>query len=148
MRTLVIALLACAFALAADSPYVGTWTMNKAKSTPDPNMPTLDTLTVQFRQDGPALKAIATTNGNANPEVVIDGKEQPMKTAGPNPLGATHYVATADGKTTTTVFKKDGKTVATRKSSLSPDGKTMTSVMGGTLPDGKKISSTLVFDKQ
>jgi hypothetical protein len=148
MRTLATALLTCAFALAADSPYVGTWTMNSSKSTLDPHLPKIDSLTVRFMQDGPTLKAIATMNGNENPAVLIDGKEQTVATTGPNPMGATHYVATADGTSTVTVFKKDGKTVGTRKSSVSADGKTMTSIMEGTLPDGKKVKSTIVFDKQ
>ena len=150
MRAMAIALLTCAFALAADSPFVGTWTMNKAKSTfdPNPNLPKLDSITVQFVQDGSILKAMPTVNGTASPEALLDGKEHTVASTGPNPLGATHYVSTVKGKTNVTVFKKDGKTVGTRKASISPDGKTMTAVTEGTLPDGKKLSSTIVLEKQ
>ena len=57
MRTLVIALLTCTFALAADSPFVGTWTINKSKSKLDPNGPKIESLSVQIMQDGPTLKS-------------------------------------------------------------------------------------------
>src|SRR5436190_23744062 len=151
MRTLTIALLTCAFVLAADSAHVGTWTMNKSKSKVATGGQPIESLTVQFVQDGSTLKAIATTNGTAAPAVIADGKEH-AATASPNSaadrMGSTHYVSTVNGNTVQTVFKKDGKTVGTRKSTVSADGKTRTSVTEGTGSDGKKFKSTLVFDKQ
>jgi hypothetical protein len=151
MRTLAITLLTCAFALAADSPFVGNWTMNKAKSRIDPTLPKIDTLSVQVTQAGPAaLKAVVTTNGTAAPVADIDGKEHAVTptTTQPNTMGTTHYVSTLKGKTMDTVFKKDGKTVGTRKVSLSADGKTMTAVTDGTLLNGQKVHSSVVLDKQ
>src|SRR5205085_12314984 len=67
MRTLAVAFLTCAFVIAADSPFLGTWTMNKSQSKLDPNGPKYDSLTVQFTQDGPSLKSVVTTNGTAAP---------------------------------------------------------------------------------
>jgi len=148
MRALALALLACVFALAADSPFVGTWTMNKSKSKIDPNGPALDSVSTEFMQDGATLKVVITTNGAKAPAVVLDGKEHPVTAPNPAGLAATHYASTVKGKTIQTVFTKDGKTVGTRRTSLSPDGKSFTSVTNGTLPDGKKTSSTVVMEKQ
>jgi hypothetical protein len=150
MRPLAIALLTCAFALAADNPFVGTWTMNKAKSKLVPNGPQYNSLSVQVMQDGLSLKQIATVNGTAGPALLLDGKEHattPTSTTS-RVMGATHYVSTVNGKTIQTVFKKDGKTVGTRKASLSADGRTMTSVTEGTGADGQKFQSTVVFERQ
>ena len=147
MRTLAIALLTCAFALAADSPFVGTWTMNKAKSKLDPNGTQYDSLTVQFMQQGPSLTANITQNGTSFPGVLMDGKEYAIPGT-PGAMGATHQVTTSKGRIIETQFKKDGKIVGTRKTSLSADGKLMTSVTDGTTLTGKKIHSVVVFDKQ
>jgi hypothetical protein len=153
MRTLAIALLTCAFALAADSPFVGTWTMNKAKSKPAPGGQTIESLTTQIVQDGPSLKSTSTVNGTTGSPFILDGKEHDV-TRSPTPtrtvgrMGSTHYISTVNGKSIQTVFKKHGKTVGTRKSSLSADGKMMTSVTEGTGADGQRFQSTIVFDKQ
>ena len=122
--------------------------MNKVKSKPDPNGPKLESLTVEFVQDGSTLKAIITNNGMTAPAVPIDGKEQPAPTNMPSVAGSTHHVSTMKGNTIHTLFKKDGKTVATRNVSLAPDGNTMTSVIEATLPDGQKLKSIAVFDKR
>jgi hypothetical protein len=148
MRTIVLAFLLCASMVAAENPFVGTWTMNKSKSKPDPNGPQLDSLIVQFSQDGPTLTAIITNDGIVAPPVPIDGKEQRAPANMPSVAGSTHHVSTLKGNTIHTLFKKDGKTVATRNVSVSPDGKTMTSVMEGTLPNGQKLKSVAIFDKK
>jgi len=148
MRTFAIALLTCAFALAADSPFVGTWKMNKSKSTIDPKGQQYDSLTVQFLQEGSTLKSIPTVNGTVVPATVMDGKEHAVPAGTLSRLGATHYVSTVNGKTIETVFKRDGKIFGTRKTSLSPDGKSSTSVTEATLPDGQKTHTTIVFEKQ
>jgi hypothetical protein len=148
MRTLALVVLACTFAVAADSPWVGTWTMNKVKSKPDPNGPKLESLTVEFLQDGPTLKAVITNNGITAPAVPIDGREQLAPTNMPSVAGSTHHVSVLKGNTIHTLFKKDGKTVATRRVSLAPDRKMMTSVIEATLPDGQKLKSIAVFNKQ
>src|SRR4051794_35904877 len=114
MRAITIALLTCVVACAADSPFVGTWTMNKAKSQIDPNGPKLESVSSQFSQDGPTLKVIISTNGNTGVPAVLDAKEHAFAANSPGLLDATHYTSTVKGKTIQTVFKKDGKTVATR----------------------------------
>ena len=146
MRTITMALLTCAFALAADSPFVGTWTMNKAKSDFGPQGPKMESLTIQYVQDGPALQAIMTTNGRPEPGIVIDGKEHVV--TGRTRMEATHATATVKGRMIETSFTKDGKTVGTRKYSLSADGKVLTAVTVATTPDGQKVHWNPVFDKQ
>jgi hypothetical protein len=116
VRTLAIALLTCAFVYAADSPYVGKWTINKAKSKFDPNGTKIESLTLHYVQDGPTLKYTSTTNSTASQTIILDGKEHaitPTPGSSPSRMGATHYVSTANGKSIQTVFKKDGKTVGT-----------------------------------
>jgi hypothetical protein len=147
MRVLTIALLTCALAAAADSPFVGAWKFNKAKSQPDPNGAKIESFTTQFSQDGATLKASITTNG-ATVNVVLDGNEHPLPSGAPLAPNATHYMSTVNGKNISTVFKKDGKTVGTRKASLSADGKTITATTDATLPDGRKSHSVMVMDKQ
>ena len=138
MRSLATAVLLTCVALAADNPFVGTGAMNKSKSKIDPNGTQYNNFTIQTIQDGPTLKGIATVNGTAGPVTILDGKEHAI--SGSTPSGATHYVSAANGKTIKMVFNRDGKTVATRMTSLSADGKTMTSVTEGTWPN--------VFEKQ
>jgi len=147
MRVLTIALITCAFAFAADSPFVGTWKLNKAKTTVDPNGPKLESITTQFSQDGAGLKGSITTNGTTV-DVLLDGKEHPLPSGAIVPANATHYMSTVKGKTISTVFKKDGKTIGTRKTSLSADGKSYTAITDATLPGGKKSHSVVVMDKQ
>ena len=148
MRTIAIALLTCVFALAASSPFVGTWKMNKSKSKIDPRGQQYDSLTVQFLQEGSTLKSIPTVNGTVVPASVMDGKEHAVPAGTPTRLGATHYVSTVNGNTIETVFKRDGKIFGTRKTSLSPDGKSATSVTEAMLPDGQKTHTTIILEKQ
>jgi hypothetical protein len=141
----------CAFALAADSPYVGKWSINKAESKVDPNGTKIESLTLHYVQDGPTLKYTSTTNGTTAPTIILDGEEHaitPTPGSSPNRMGATHYVSTVHGNNIQTVFKKDGKTVGTRKATMSADGKRITSITEGTGGNGQKVQSTLVFDKQ
>jgi hypothetical protein len=149
MRTIAIALLTVFLALAADGPFVGAWAMNKSKSKLDPNGPRYDTLTLQFTQDGSALKSLVTTNGSAGQPMLINGTEQPMSaSAGPSLLGATHYVSTVSGRNIETLMKKNGKVVGRRKTTLSADGKVMTAVTDATSPAGQKVHWTIVFDRK
>jgi len=148
MRLITIALLTCVFAFAADSPFVGNWKMNNTKSKPDPNGPKMENVSGQFSQVGPTLKVVITNSGTTAAPVIIDGKEHPVPEGSTRVAGATHYTATLKGKTITSVFKKDGKTVGTRKTTLAADGKSITSITDAALPDGKKMHSVLVMDKQ
>ena len=151
MRTLAIALLTCSLALAADNPFVGTWTMNKSKSKLVPNAQPFESLTVQYVQDGASLKATITANGTSGRTEVFDGKEHqvtPNRTGTIGRMGATHYMSTVNGNTIKTLFKKDGKTVGTRTVTASPDGKMLTGVTEGTFSNGQKFQGTVIFEKQ
>ena len=81
-----------------NSPFVGTWKMNKSKSKIDPRGQQYDSLTVQFLQEGSTLKSIPTVNGTVVPASVMDGKEHAVPAGTPTRLGATHYVSTVNGK--------------------------------------------------
>ena len=140
-----LALLMCAIALAADSPFVGTWTMDKAKSSFGAEGPKIDTFTLQYMHDGATLTAIMTVNGTAEPAIAVNGKEHVI--TGRNRMGATHATPTLKGRLIETIFKKDGKTVGRRTFALSADGKVLTTVTDATTPDGQKIEWTVVFDK-
>ena len=148
MRALAIALLTCVLALAADSPFIGAWTMNKSKSKLDPKAPKIDSMSTQFIQDGPALKVIITTNGTAAPAAELDGKEHPVVAVNAGPIGPTHFVSNVNGPHISTILKRDGKVVGMRKTTMSADGKSYTAVSDGVLPNGTKTHSIAVFEKQ
>ncbi len=145
MRTLAIALLTFAFALAADNPFVGTWKMDKSKSDFGTDGPKIDTFTIQYVQDGSTLKAIMTVNGTAEPAIAVNGEQH---VTGRNRMGATHATPTAKGRMIETIFTKEGKKVGTRRFSLSDDGKVLTATTDAATPNGQKIVWTVVFDRQ
>lgn len=137
--------------LAADSPFVGTWKLNAAKSKFDPNGPSVKSVTVRIEADGANLKS--TVDG-------VDGMGQPIKYSTSGSLDGKGGVVTGsttidtvtmqrvNDHTITAVAKKGGKTVYTDKRTVSKDGKTMTVNRSGMMPDGKPYQATIVVDKQ
>jgi hypothetical protein len=150
MRTLFVSALTCALAFiasAADSPFVGAWEMNMAKSKRDAAAPKLEfqKRTITYTEDASGLKATLTTDGRVGTPVIYDGREHPISSR----LNAyTHAIATAKGKTLQMKFKKDGKVISTRKNSLSPDGRTMTATVDTIEADGTRAHSVEVFEKR
>jgi hypothetical protein len=148
MRALMLAtmtVLLTATVSAADSPFLGTWKLNLAKSERDAALLKIQKRTVVYTADGSVIRAVVTTDGKAQTPVIYDGREHAVDSA----TGLyTHATSTASGRTLETELKKHGKVVGTRKNSLSADGRTMTVVMDVAQADGTRVHSVAVYDKE
>jgi hypothetical protein len=151
VKTLALSLALC-FAGAvslAQSPQMGTWKMNEAKSKIPAGY--MKNTTVVYTMDGDNIKV--TTDG-------IDGTGKPFQTSWTGKFDGKDYPLTGDpasdsrmytkidDRTLTLTNKKDGKAVTTGTITVSADGKTRTLKTNGTNSAGKKVSSTAVYDKQ
>jgi hypothetical protein len=143
----------CVFAVAlfaADSPFVGTWKMNAAKSKLDGSgIGTGATLVIE--PDGGGLKvSVDGTDAKGQPmkfnySATLDGK--PATITG-SPMTDTVMLTKVSDNVINAVGKKDNKVVYNDHRTISKDGKTMTIARTGTNAEGKKFKATLVFDKQ
>jgi hypothetical protein len=151
-RSIVLILAVCAIAVAlnaADSPFMGTWKLNEAKSK-IPAGAGMNT-TVVYAAAGDQTKV--TTDG-------VDGSGKPNHSEWTGKFDGKPYPVTGmssiDSRSVTpkgdhaldTANMKDGKTVSTGKSEVSKDGKSRTLEIDGTLPDGKKYHAKYTYDKQ
>jgi hypothetical protein len=150
MKTLALTLALC-FAGAvslAQSPQMGTWKLNEAKSKVPAGY--MKNTTVIYEMDGDNVKV--TTDGT-------DSKGNPMHTAWIGKFDGKDYPLTgdpsADSRSYTKVNdntlnlsnKMGGKAVTTGTIVVSADGKTRTLKTKGTDSSGKKISSMAVYEK-
>lgn len=153
MRPLRCAAFLClfsVFALAADSPFVGTWKLNPAKSKGTPGMMNKE-CTIVFEAVGNQFKRTVTgIDGDGQPinlsaTIPWDGKEHNVD----GPMGpAMVAVNPANAHTLNVVVKVNGKVVSAGRATVSKDGKTMTSAFKGEDPKGRKFNNVEVFDKQ
>ena len=146
----------CALALGvaagaqATDPMVGTWMLDVAKSTYKPG-PAPKSATVVIDAAGKGIKvAIDAVGADGSPmkwgfTSQRDGKDVPV-TGHPNydMAAATQTSPTAGS----TVYKKDGKPVATVALEVSKDGKTLTAKTTGTTPKGEAMNNVAVYTKQ
>ena len=150
VMALGIALLALP-SLAADSPFVGTWKFNAAKSKFSAGAPSLKSATVKAEMDGAKLKtSVDGVDGEGKVlkyvvSALLDGTAAPV-TGNPN-VDSTE-VKRVDDHTMTVVAKKAGKVVYNDKRVVSKNGKTLTATREGTTAAGQKYTATIVLDKQ
>jgi hypothetical protein len=138
-------------AAAAKDPFVGTWTLNIAKSKFEAGAPPKSsTATITSAGDNkrrlvvhtvPASGAELTTESTA----ADDGKDYPMKGS---PTVDTVSVIRIGPRTIERRDKKNGQMVATLRATVSADGKTMTVVQRGAVGDGRTYTNTLRYDRQ
>jgi len=152
MRGLLTAFcLFCVTLLAADSPFIGTWKLNTAKSKSAPGTATKE-MRVIFEPDGSNLKRTATgTDADGNPikqmaTVPWDGKDHRVDAPG-GPVITVAVKPLNDHAVQVTV-KADGKVVSDGRLVVSRDGKTMTSTYKGEDQKQRKLDNVEVFDKQ
>jgi hypothetical protein len=134
----------------APDPLVGTWKLDVAKSTYKPG-PAPKSATVVIDAAGKGIKvAIDAVMGDDAAmkwgyTSARDGKDAPV-------TGNPYYDAAAATQTSPTegtiVYKKDGKTVVTAKTSVSKDGKTLTVTSTGTDPKGQAMHNVALYTKQ
>lgn len=139
--------------LAQDSPFIGTWKLNTAKSKVEGSaMP--KSLTRTVTADGTGLKYVfdgVAADGTAftySFSSNFDGKASPV-TGNGMPGGADSLVLKRiDAHKTTGVLSKAGKPVGRSEAEVSSDGKSTTIKSKAKNADGMEVSSVSVFDKQ
>jgi len=151
-RTILLTVAACLAGLTlcfAESPMMGTWKLNEAKSTFSPGAS--KSITVVYEAAGDSVKCtINGVNGEGKPTHnewtgKFDGKDFPV-TGDPNVTSRS--LKKIDEHTWEGHSKKDGKVTSTVRIVIAADGKSRTVTLTGTDAQGKKTHSTAVYGKQ
>jgi hypothetical protein len=133
----------------AQSPNMGTWKLNEAKSKIPAGAPKNTTVVYEAAGDNVKVSTDGTDREGkpARTEWTgkFDGKDYPL--TGDSAADSRSYKMIND-RTLELTNKKADKVVATGRIVVSPDGKTRTLHLTSTDPAGKKISGTAVYDKQ
>jgi hypothetical protein len=151
-RSIVLAIAVCLVGLSssfAQSPQMGTWKLNEAKSKIPAGM--MKNTTVTYSMDGDNVKVVTDgTNGDGSPLHTewtgkLDGKDYPLTGA---PDADTRSYTKVDDHTLTLENKKGGSVTTSGRIVVSADGKTRTLTASGKNPAGKKVTGKSVYDKQ
>ncbi len=130
----------------AQKPFIGTWTLNEAKSKPAPGT-------------GKITKVIYEEHGQDVTEIRegTDAKGQPVHTEWTGKWDGHYYSAKGtkvmvaftkiNDRTVAIKVKSGSKIVTTVRMIVSPDGKTRTVIVHSTNAAGKPERSVWVFDK-
>jgi endonuclease YncB( thermonuclease family) len=150
MFLLTVALCFAGTALSlAQSPQMGTWKLNEAKSKTPAGF--VKNSTVIYAADGDKVKV--TTDGtdrDGKPQHTewtgkLDGKDYPLTG---DSSGDSRSYKMIDEHNLDLTNKKAGKVTTTGHVVVSADGKTRTLHLTGTDSSGKKVSSVSMYDKQ
>jgi hypothetical protein len=142
--------LASPAAAQPQDPFVGTWTLNLAKSKHSPGPPPKKTI-VTYEAAGSGYKISVQTEPASGPTgewsytTSLDGKDSPI--TGNNPNADTMATKRIDAHTLESVSKKGGKVILTSRIVVSKDGKTRTNTQTGTDAKGQAVNNVLVFEK-
>ena len=149
---LIFAAIAAMPALAADSPALGTWKLNVAKSK-YVGSPAPKELTRVLEADGDGVKYTftgTTSDGKAISygfTTKLDGSDSAITGSAPNGMD-TASLKKVSANRWTVKQKKGGKVLSTGSVTISKDGKTTTVSIKGKTSEGKAFSSMGVYDKQ
>jgi len=154
MKTKILGLMLPLFiAVAAfsffDSPHMGTWKLNEAKSKIGAGAP--KNHTVVYEAAGDMIKVTVDGvdgSGNATHSEwtgKFDGKDYPV--TGEANADSRSYTE-ENANTLTLTGKKGGKVTLTGKIVVAADGKSRTVSTSTTDDKGKKVTSVAVYDKQ
>ena len=133
----------------AQSPQMGTWKLDEAKSKIPAGL--VKNSTVIYATDGDNIKVTTDgTTGDGKPMHTewtgkFDGKEYPL--AGDPTADSRSYKMIDEHKLDLT-SKKSGKVINTGHVVVSEDGKTRSLHLTGTDSAGKKVSGVSMYDKQ
>jgi hypothetical protein len=131
-------------------PFVGTWTLNLAKSKYSPGPPPKSTTTV-YEAAGQGYTVSVKTEPASGPAQQwsytsnLDGKDVPI--FGNNLNADSVAVTRIDANTLEVVNKKGGKVTTSQKNVVAADGKTRTVTTTGTDAQGQKINNVAVYEK-
>ena len=152
VKTLALTLALCFAGAAvslAQSPQMGTWKLNEAKSKVPAGY--MKNTTVIYAMDGDNTKV--TTDGTGNDGKPLhtewtgkfDGKDYPLTG---DPSADSRSYTKINDHTLTLSNKMGGKVATSGRITVSADGKTRTLKTTSTDSAGKKISSMAVYDKE
>jgi hypothetical protein len=133
----------------AQSPQMGTWKLDEAKSKLPAGL--AKNSTVVYTAAGANVKVTTDgTSGDGKPSHTdwtgkFDGKDYPL--TGDSTADSRSYKL-IDDHTLDLTNKKNGKVTTSGRAVVSADGKTRTLHLTGTDPSGKKISGVSVYNKQ
>ena len=153
---LMVSLAACcalvlssSVALAADN-WLGTWTLDSAKSKFSPG-PGPKSLTLKFEATPGGIKftgdGVGADGKPAHSMYVskYDGKDVPYEG---NPDADMAAPMKIDDNSYTNTWKKGGKKTIAAKVVVSADGKTMNITQTGTNAKGETVTNSIVYNKQ
>ena len=152
VRSIVLTIVVCLAGLTlsfAQSPQMGTWKLNEAKSKVPAGM--MKNTTVTYAAEGDSVKVTTEgTSGDGNALHTewtgkFDGKDYPLTG---DPTADSRSYTKVDDHTLTLENKKAGAVTTSGRIVVSADGKTRTLTASGKNPEGKKITSKAVYDKQ
>jgi hypothetical protein len=150
MLLLTIALCFAGTALSfAQSPQMGTWKLDEAKSKIPAGF--VKNSTVVYAADGDNVKVTTDgTTGDGKPLHTdwtgkFDGKEYPLTG---DPTADSRSYKQINEHTLELTNKKSGKVTTSGRVVVSANGKTRTLHMSGTDSSGKKVSGVSMYDKQ
>jgi hypothetical protein len=148
LASLICGLLLLSPAVQAADNYLGTWTLNVAKSKYDPGPPAKGQTTLLEPVSGGGLKEVGDRE-NADGSKThwewaakYDGKDYPVMG---DPSRDSVALKRVDDNTLEVTNKKGGKLANTMKIIVAKDGRSRTNESRG--PDGK-VHNVLVFDKK
>jgi hypothetical protein len=135
----------------APDPFVGTWTLNVAKSKYDPGpAPKEQTATYEAAGNGYKVSVKATPATGTMQEwsytTNLDGADATI--TGSNPNADVIAVKRIDERTLESVNKKGGKETTRQRNVVSPDGRTRTVTTTGVDGMGQRVNNTAVFEKK
>lgn len=145
--------LALVFGVVANAqtadPYVGTWTMNAAKSTSSGPLPKSRVLKITSAGDNAIQVSVEEvraddTRGSWSFTNSRDGKESAVTGS---PMAETAATTSRGPRSGHTIYKKAGKVVMEVSTEVSADGKTFTTTSKGTDAQGKPVTSKTVYDR-
>jgi hypothetical protein len=133
----------------AQSPQIGTWKLNEAKSQIPAGA--MKNTTVVYEAAGDSVKV--TTDGTDRDGKPLhtewtgkfDGKSYPLTG---DPAADSRSYKQINDRTLTMANMKGSKVITSGRIVVSPDGKSRTVHVTGTDSSGKKITSTATYDKQ
>jgi hypothetical protein len=148
LLTVALCIAGTAFSF-AQSPQMGTWKLDQAKSKIPAGM--VKNSTVIYAGDGDNIKV--TTDGTGSDGKPLhtewagkfDGKDYPL--TGDSTADSRSYKL-IDEHTLDLTSKKSGKAINTGHVVVSKDGKTRILHLTGTDSSGKKVSGVSMYDKQ
>jgi hypothetical protein len=142
-------------AQAQNSPFVGTWKLNLAKSTYSPGPPPKsNTLKVEAAAGGAEKDTFDGVNaqGQATHSETLrrfDGKEVTPRAVQPSPTAAqTVAFKRIDDHSFDVVGRENGKVTTTTRVAISRDGKMLTATQTGRNAQGQTVNNATVWDRQ